>query len=36
MTSTVQGMWNKLSGSESALVVDNITDQVSHLNELNE
>ena len=28
MTSTVQGMWNKLSGSDTAMVVDNMTDQV--------
>jgi len=29
MTSTVQGVWNKLSGSDTAMVVDNITDNVS-------
>ncbi|GAA6005354.1 hypothetical protein JCM11491_002668 [Sporobolomyces phaffii] len=29
MTSSIQGVWNKLSGSETAMVVDNITDQDS-------
>ncbi|GAA6060646.1 hypothetical protein JCM10212_006397 [Sporobolomyces blumeae] len=27
MTSTVKGMWNTLSGTESAAIVDNMTDQ---------